>query len=76
MASAAYVSLHTDCRTPDAQVVYAIPVFPVAVVHSSACTAGTVPEADSRSQVRVSVDGSTNPCALHTLLVELDKLST
>ena len=68
--------LHTDCCTPDELVVYAIPAFPVEVVHSPEDTAGSALETASRSQVKVPVDGSTNPWVLHNWLVELDKLST
>ena len=68
--------LHTDGCIPDELVVYAIPAFPVEVVHSPEDIAGSALETASRSQVKVPVDGSTNPWVLHNWLVELDKLST
>ena len=54
--------------------VYAIPVFPVGVVHSPEDIAGSALETASRSQVKVPVDGSTNPWVLRNWLVELDRL--
>ena len=68
--------LHTDGCTPDELVVYAIPAFPVEVVHSPEDIAGSAFEAASKSQVKVPVVGSTNPWVLRNWLVELDKLST
>ena len=73
--AAARVLPHTDSCTPDEWEAYAIPVFPVAVVHSSECTAGLVPETASRSQAKDPEVDATNPWGLHTLQVNLDKLS-